>query len=89
MPTSADINYNDYSRHPMLQIFLEMQIKIFFVIALALSISFASSTFAVNCTASGNTTYCDDGTSYTRSGNTIYNSDGISCTRSGNTMYCN
>ena len=60
-----------------------------FIFWMALTVPFicANSAIAGSCTASGNTTYCDDGTSYTQSGNTTYHSDGTSTTRSGNTTY--
>lgn len=45
--------------------------------------------FASSCTQIGNTTYCDDGTSYNQIGNTIYGSDGSSYNQIGNTTYGN
>lgn len=44
-------------------------------------------TFASSCSKIGNSTYCDDGTSYSQIGNTIYSSDGTSYSQIGNTTY--
>ncbi|MDB5266182.1 MAG: hypothetical protein JWM39_895 [Parcubacteria group bacterium] len=44
------------------------------------------SAFASSCTRYGNTTMCDDGTSYTQYGNTIMGNDGTSYTQYGNTL---
>ncbi|MCX6715639.1 MAG: peptidoglycan-binding domain-containing protein [Candidatus Taylorbacteria bacterium] len=52
---------------------------------LTLSAFNANNVFASSCTTYGNTTMCDDGTSYTQYGNTIMGSDGTSYTRYGNT----
>lgn len=56
----------------------------FFAIAFSFSTLPAS---ASSCTTYGNTTYCDDGTSYSQYGNTIYGSDGTSYSTYGNTTY--
>ena len=42
---------------------------------------------ASSCSTYGNTTYCDDGTSYSQYGNTVYGSDGTSYSTYGNTTY--
>lgn len=63
------------------------------VLALLLSVLFgaillsANFVFASSCSTFGNTSYCDDGTSYSQFGNTIYGSDGTSYTTFGNTTY--
>ena len=49
-------------------------------IALLLTSIISGGAMAANCTRSGNTTYCDDGTTYTQSGNTTYGSDGTTYT---------
>ena len=47
----------------------------------------SASAIAGSCRQSGNTVYCDDGTSYRQSGNTVYGSDGSTYRQSGNTIY--
>ena len=51
------------------------------------SLMFISVNTIASCRQSGNTTYCDDGTTYRHSGNTTYSSDGTTYRRSGNTTY--
>ena len=58
-------------------------IALVFLFGIALSNS--STAHASSCTTYGNTTMCDDGTSYTQYGNTTMGSDGTSYTRYGNT----
>ncbi len=61
---------------------------VFFTAVFIFSFS-ASNTFASSCSTYGNTSYCDDGTSYSQYGNTIYGSDGSSYSTYGNTTYGN
>lgn len=48
---------------------------------------FTKDVFAVSCRQNGNTTYCDDGTTYRQNGNTVYGSDGTTYRQNGNTTY--
>lgn len=57
------------------------------IVLFTLFIFNANDVFASSCSTFGNTTYCDDGSSYARFGNTIYGSDGTSYTTFGNTTY--
>ena len=54
---------------------------------LVLIFSYSKIVFAVSCRQNGNTTYCDDGTTYRQNGNTIYGSDGTTYWQNGNTTY--
>ncbi len=59
---------------------------LFFVLAFSFS---AAKVSASSCQKIGNTTFCDDGTSYQQIGNTVFGSDGSSYQRIGNTTFGN
>lgn len=67
------------------------KLLVFIYITVLITIFFlnTSSVFAVSCRQNGNTTYCDDGTTYRQNGNTVYGSDGTTYRQNGNTIYSN